>query len=68
MKILKIIASIPFFMAGCLFAWMLVQAGFEVLPQATSFWEATKTLIGMAAIFAYTCLCNWAACKIWELK
>ena len=68
MKILKAIAATMFFISGFLFVWMFVQAGFEVLPQCTSFWEAIKTLGGMAGILAYACLANWAGCKIWGLK
>ena len=65
MKTLKIILSIPFFIAGFFFAWMVVQAGFEVLPQCTSFGEVIQTLVGMAALLAYGALANWAGCKIW---
>ena len=68
MKILKKILSIPLFIVGFFFVWMFVQAGFEVLPQATSFWEVIRTLIGMAALLFYGCLANWAGCKIWEGK
>ena len=68
MKIFKTIASVPFFIVGFFFAWMVVQAGFEVLPQCTSFWEVIKTLIGMAALLAYGGLANWVGCKIWRLK
>lgn len=68
MKILKKILSIPLFIVGFFFIWLFVQAGFEVLPQATSFWEIIKTLIGMAAVLFYGCLANWAGCKIWGLK
>ena len=68
MKIFKTILSIPLFIVGFLFAWMFVQAGLEVLPQATSFWEVIKTLAGMAALLAYCSLCNWVVCKLWELK
>lgn len=65
MKTLKIILSIPFFIAGFFFSWMVVQAGFEVLPQCTSFGEIIHTLVGMAALLAYGALANWAGCKIW---
>ena len=68
MKILKTIASIPLFIAGFLFVWLFVQAGFEVLPQATSVWEVIRTLIGMTAILFYGCLANWAGCKIWRIR
>ena len=68
MKILKTILSIPLFIAGFLFVWLFVQAGFEVLPQATSVWEAIRTIIGMAAVLFYGFLANWAGCKIWGLK
>ena len=68
MKIFKTIASIPLFIVGFFFAWMVVQAGFEVLPQCTSFWEVIKTLIGMAALLAYGGLANWAGYKIWRLE
>jgi hypothetical protein len=65
MKILKAIGAAIFFMIGFLFAWMVVQAGFEVLPQCTSFGEVIQTLVGMAALLAYGALANWAGCKIW---
>ena len=68
MKILKTMGSAICFMIGLLFAWMVVQAGFEVLPQCTSFWEAIKTLVGMAALLFYGGLSNWAGCKIWRLE
>ena len=68
MKILKTILSIPLFIVGFLCAWFCVQAGFEVLPQATSFWEVIRTLIGMAALLFYGCLANWAGYKIWEIR
>lgn len=66
MKILKLILSIPMFIIGCLFAWMAVQAGVEVLPQVSSFWECIRTLVGMAALLFYCGLCNWVVCKLWR--
>jgi predicted lysophospholipase L1 biosynthesis ABC-type transport system permease subunit len=68
MKILRVIGTAICFVIGFLFAWMVVQAGFEVLPQCTSFGEVIKTLIGMAALLAYGGLANWAGCKIWRLE
>ena len=65
MKTLKPILSIPLFIMGFLFVWMAVQAGFEVLPQVSSFWECMRTLIGMAALLFYGGLCNWLGDKLW---
>ena len=63
MKTLKLILSIPVFIMGFIFAWMAVQAGFEVLPQVSSFWECIQTLGGIAALLFYGSLCNWIGIK-----
>lgn len=64
MKILKAIAVTVFFISGFLFVWMAVQAGFEVLPQVSSFLECIQTLAGMAALLFYGGLCNWLGIRI----
>ena len=66
MKTLKLILSIPIFVMGFIFAWMTVQAGFEVLPHISSFWECIRTLVGMAALLFYGGLCNWLGYKLWR--
>lgn len=67
MKILKRILSIPVFIMCYIFVWATVQAGFEVLPQISSFWECIRTLGGMTALLFYGVLCNWVGCKLWEV-
>ena len=67
MKTIKRILSIPVFIMGFILTWATVQAGFEALPQVSSFWECIRTLAGMAALLFYGCLCNWVGCKLWEV-